>query len=71
MMQPFIVSTVATGCSYYDYQHLFLVSFIFYHLYYHHTFNALMLLVGQQEGYPACKMLSGGVLAWLSVWSEV
>ena len=30
-----------------------------------------MLLVGQQEGYPACKKLSGGVLAWLSVWSKV
>jgi len=24
-----------------------------------------------QEGHPACKKLSGGVLAWLSVWSEV
>jgi len=35
------------------------------------TFIALMLLVGQQEGHPACKKLSGGVLAWLSVWSEV
>jgi len=31
--------------------------------------SALMLLVGQQEGHPACKKLSGGVLAWLSVWS--
>ena len=30
-----------------------------------------MLLVGQQEGHPACKKLSGGVLAWLSAWSEV
>ena len=30
-----------------------------------------MLLVGLQEGHPACKKLSGGVLAWLSVWSEV
>jgi len=28
--------------------------------------SALMLLVGQQEGHPACKELSGGVLAWLS-----
>ena len=35
------------------------------------AFNALTLLVGQQEGHPACKKLSGGVLAWLSVWSEV
>ena len=34
------------------------------------AFSALMLLVGQQEGHPACKKLSGGVLAWLSVWSE-
>ena len=24
-----------------------------------------------QEGHPACKKLSGGVLVWLSVWSEV
>ena len=31
----------------------------------------LMLLVGRQEGHLACKKLSGGVLAWLSVWSEV
>ena len=30
-----------------------------------------MLLVGWQEGHPVCKKLSGGVLAWLSVWSEV
>jgi len=31
----------------------------------------LTLSVGRQEGHPACKKLSGGVLAWLSVWSEV
>jgi len=35
------------------------------------TFGALMRLVGRQEGHLACKKLSGGVLAWLSVWSEV
>ena len=35
------------------------------------AFSALTLLVEQQEGHPACKKLSGGVLAWLSVWSEV
>ena len=35
------------------------------------AFSALTLLVGQQEGHPACKQLSGGLLAWLSVWSEV
>ena len=33
--------------------------------------SALTLLVGWQEGHPACKKQSGGVLAWLSVWSEV
>jgi len=36
-----------------------------------YSFSALTLLVGQQEGHPACKKLSGGVLAWLSVWSEM
>jgi len=35
------------------------------------AFSALTLLVGRQEGHPACKKLSGEVLAWLSVWSEV
>jgi len=35
------------------------------------AFSALMLLVGRQEGHPACKKQCGGVLAWLSVWSEV
>jgi len=35
------------------------------------AFSALTLLVGRQEGHPACKKLSGGVLAWLSVRSEV
>ena len=35
------------------------------------SFSALTLLVGRQEGHPACKKLSGGVLAWLSVCSEV
>ena len=35
-------------------------------------FSALTLLVGRQEGHPACKKnLSGGVLALLSVWSEM
>jgi len=32
------------------------------------SFSALTLLVGRQEG---LLKLSGGVLAWLSVWSEV
>ena len=35
------------------------------------AFSALTLLVGRQEGHPACKKQSGGVLAWLSVWSKV
>jgi len=35
------------------------------------AFSALTLLVGRQEGHPACKNLSGGVLVWLSVWREV
>ena len=35
------------------------------------AYSALTLLVGWQEGHPACKKLSGGLLAWLSVWSEV
>jgi len=35
------------------------------------TFSALTLLVGWQEGHPAYKKLSGGVLAWLFTWSEV
>ena len=39
--------------------------------YHNTTFSALTLLVGQQEGHLACKKLTGGVLAWLSVWSEV
>ena len=35
------------------------------------AFSALTLLVGRQEGHLACKKLSGGVLAWFSVWNEV
>jgi len=36
-----------------------------------YAFSALTLLVGRQEGHPACKKLSGEVLAWLSVRCEV
>jgi len=32
-----------------------------------YAFSALT----RQEGHPACKKLSGEVLAWLSVWSEM
>ena len=35
------------------------------------AFSALTLLVGWQEGHPACKKLNGGMLARLSVRSEV
>jgi len=34
-------------------------------------YNKQTLLVGRQEGHLACKKLSGWVLAWLSIWSEV
>jgi len=40
-------------------------------MYYFLAFSALTLLVGRQEGHPACKKLSGEVLAWLCVWSKV
>jgi len=35
------------------------------------TFSALTLLVWRQEGHPACKKLSGGMLAWLCIWGEM
>ena len=35
------------------------------------AFSALTQLVWWQEGHLACKKMSGGVLAWLSVWSEM
>ena len=35
------------------------------------TFSALTLLVGQQEGHPACEKLSCGMLMWLCVWVKV
>ena len=35
------------------------------------AFSASTLLVGRQEGHPACKKLSGDVLAWISIWSEM
>ena len=68
------------GCTIYKLQLLYSVVFWQnYSLEYKHiieptgwpAFSALTLLVGQQEGHPACKNLSGGVLVWLSVCSEV
>jgi len=38
---------------------------------FHSNYSALTLLVGRQEGHPACKKLSGGVLVWLSIGGEV
>jgi len=38
------------------------------HIIYFHAFGALTLLVERQEVHLACKKLSGGMLAWLSVW---
>jgi len=35
------------------------------------TFRALMLSVGRLKGIRPVKKLSGGMLAWLSVWDEV
>ena len=35
------------------------------------AFSAWTLLVWRQEGHPSCKKLSGWVLVWLSVLSEV
>jgi len=48
-------------------QHI-LEDFFFDHLL---AFNSLMLLVGWQEGHPDRKKLSGEVVAWLFVQSEV
>ena len=36
----------------------------------HCALSALTLLVGRQEGHPAFKKVSGGVLVWLSVWKR-
>ena len=52
-------------------QSLWQCSYLFHWYFTEITFSALTLLVGQQEVHPVCKKLSGGVLAWLSVWSEV
>jgi len=41
------------------------------YLFYVYGFSALTLLVGRQEGHPACKKTEQWVLVWLSVWSEV
>jgi len=50
---------------------LYKIFIIIYYCIIHCAFSSLTLLVGRQEGHPACKKQSGGVLVWLSVWSEV
>jgi len=60
---------VRLRCSLYFVQQL--TYFAFYGLLVALAFSALTVLVGRQEGHPACKKLSGGVLVWLSVWIEV
>jgi len=45
--------------------------FLMHYFVWPNAFSALKLLVGWQEGHPACKKLSGGVLARLFVWSDV
>jgi len=50
---------------------IIIIIIIWVHLGKDSAFSALTLLVGRQEGHPACKKLSGEVLVWLSVWSEV
>ena len=64
-------------CSHYCIARAFVVYFVLkYHIsrclfcrfllfYFLLVFCALMLFVGQQEGHPTCKKLSGGMLAWL------
>ena len=42
---------------------------IYWHI--HSAFSALTLLVGQLKEHPACKKLSGWMLAWLSVLVKV
>jgi len=52
-------------------EHYHMFTFFNYLLSLSSAFSALTLLVGRQEGHPACKKLSGEVLVWLPVWSEV
>ena len=67
-----VIVVLFKKASYYMEQFMLVFAvFIWHMLYVIYSFSALMLLVGQQEGHLACKKLSGGVLVWLSVWSEV
>jgi len=63
-LHDYCTSTGTIATSRYIYSFIFTVLYV-------GAFSALTLLVGRQEGHPACKKLSGGVLVWLSVWSKV
>jgi len=63
-----IIKIQCRCCCYYNYNYICLMA-SFPGM--NSAFSALTLLVGRQEGHPACKKQSGGVLAWLSVCSEV
>ena len=39
-----------------------LMNFFWFSVFFHFPFSALTLLVGQQEGHPACKKLIDGLL---------
>ena len=67
MVRPHLEHANAVWCPYKN--DIEIIEKVFFNNY--KAFSALMLLVGRQEGHPACKKQSGGVLAWLSVWSEV
>jgi len=59
------------GCFLKTFIDIMLVTLLFYVLTFLFCLSALTLSVGQQEGHPACKKLSGGLLAWLFVWRNV
>ena len=65
------IFVVVTCIHRYDFVNWVNASNLYFMSHYTLSFSALTLLVEWQEGHPACKKLSGGVLAWLSVWSEV
>jgi len=45
-------------------------NFTFPFIHKRNALSALTLLAERHEGHPACKKLSSGVLAWLSVWGK-
>ena len=65
-----LVASLLLYLVFFDLNRFFIV-FVCFPVFFLDAFSALTLLVGRQEGHPACKKLSGGVLAWFSVWSKV